>query len=66
MATMQQVIDGLKVLRKYGNGHVAAEHDILMAGPDLKRDDVDADDRAELERAGWFWSEEFDCWARFV
>lgn len=66
MATMQDVIDGLKVLRKYGDGNVCAEHDVLMAGPDIKKGDVTADDRKALADAGWHWSEEFDCWARFT
>lgn len=37
MATMEQVQRGLEILRKYGEGHVCAEHDILLSGPSINK-----------------------------
>ena len=40
---------------------VAAEHDIIFAGPNPK--DVSEEDKQELTRYGWRVNEEFDCFS---
>lgn len=66
MAKRSEVMGGLKILEKYdtGDGHefLRAAHDQIWAGIDASA--VSAEDRAELERMGWFVSEE--AWSRFV
>lgn len=54
---MLKCADGLRVLAKYENGGVTAEHDQLFAGPEGERLDViTPEDVAELERLGWYVS----------
>jgi hypothetical protein len=65
--TIGKIIAGLTIIAKYtgkGDFPCAAEHDIFYAGPsDLAMSD---EDRAELERLGWFIDKESDSWAAFT
>jgi hypothetical protein len=66
MAKTTDIIAGLVILSKYGAGHeVAAEHDIILWGGD-KGPTPDSLDGKRLAEFGWFMSDEFRCWARFV
>lgn len=66
---MGDLITALTVLQKYldkPNNHTAThcEHDILMV-MDVSEDAPNAEDAAVLEKLGFFWSGEYDCWASF-
>jgi len=65
MATAKQVIEGLQILDKYEDNYIAAEHDILYAGPsDASK--ITPEDQAKLDELGWHIDSETDSWARFV
>ena len=66
MSQIKEIIQGLQILSRYRlqNDWIAAEHDIIY-GPDLK-EDVTPEDAKQLENLGWFFDEEFDCWAVFT
>lgn len=67
MATIQQVIDGLKVLSRYGTDqHVYGEHDVIYGGENVEKDTLNESERAAMEAAGWHWDEETESWARFT
>jgi hypothetical protein len=63
VASISQVIEGLKIIHKYGNDLICAEHDIIYAGGDVI---VDEEDSKKLESLGWHWDQKTDSWARFV
>jgi hypothetical protein len=65
MATFNQLLDGLCILKKYVkvNGSLSADHDILYVGSDEK---VSEYDEKRLDELGWHYDEKFDSWARFV
>ena len=62
---MQDIIDGLLILRKYGDNDFAAEHDKIWAGPSNASEVVSPDDVLELEGMGWIIDEEHDCFCTF-
>ncbi len=62
MTTIEQVIAGLEILKKYGNAF-AADHDIIY-GPCAPN--ISAEDAATLEELGWHVSSEFDCYVKYV
>jgi hypothetical protein len=69
MATIRQVIDGLEILAKYGNGaaqHVMGEHDVIYGAEDVVRDTLTAEDAAAMKAAGWHWDDECESWSRFT
>lgn len=63
MTTLQQLIEGLAILGKYAP-EIAAEHDIIYAGPDAN--EVTPGDKIQLESLGWHIDNNSDSWARFV
>jgi hypothetical protein len=66
MAKISDVIEGLQILLKYCNPNsqdIAAEHDVIMAGPDDCAE-ISEEDRVKLEALGWHEGE--FGWARFV
>ena len=65
MATMDQIADGLRILRQYGDDDVSAEHDVIYASQ-APPESMGTVDRADLARLGWFWDENFGCWSRFT
>lgn len=70
MATVTEVLEGLKVLEKYSKKHrvpafVYGSHDLVSVDRIAKREVTDAD-VAELERHGWHWDDEVEAWARFT
>lgn len=67
MATIQQVIDGLKILARYGNDQSAmGDHDVIYAAENVRKDTLTADERAAMEAAGWHRDDECEAWARFT
>lgn len=64
MAIIRNVAEGLMILAKYDpeSHDIAAEHDIIYAGPDPKR--VTPEDAARLKELGWHIEEE--SWSRYV
>lgn len=66
MALLSEVIDGLKIFHKYGDGHeVCAEHDVLYAGMKAQEQLTD-DERGRLEELGWHYADDVGSWACFV
>lgn len=63
MDRASKVITGLVIMNKYDGVEISAEHDIIYAGPD---EDMSKEDVKELEQLGWFFDEEYECWAHFV
>lgn len=63
---MEDLIRGLQILQRYNpKASVAAAHEILYAGPGESTEISDVDAK-ELKELGWFFEEEFNCWARFL
>lgn len=57
-------IESFQIFAKYGDWQeVAAEHDIVYAGPNPA--EMKSDDIARLTELGWLESE-YGCWERFV
>ncbi len=52
---------GLQIFAKHGDHDVSAGCDELYAGAQ-----VDDEEDILLERLGWRWQEEEDCWAIFT
>lgn len=65
MATADKIVDGLRILIAGSSRvDVSAEHDVIYAGGPTTT--VNTEDRLELERLGWYWDEQFGCWAHFT
>lgn len=68
MATINQVVGGLKIFTKYTGDMVdiCAQHDVIYAGRDAASS-LTPEDIAELENLEWFLGDEGDgAWAIFV
>jgi len=65
MDKYKQIMGGLLVLSKYDQSgfHIAAEHDILYAGPTF--DELPPEVEQQMLVFGWHKSDA-DCWAIFV
>jgi len=61
---IEKLAEGLRILAKYDSS-VAAEHDIVYAGPYIASVVSEAD-RVQLEAMGWHICSETGSWARFV
>lgn len=70
MATLQDVILGLKILQKYCEEEhlICAEHDVIYAGPDLSELEgkMSEEDEKKLLAAHWHKSKQGGSWAKFV
>lgn len=62
---MDNLIKGLQILNKYAGCEIAAEHDIIYVGLS-DAVGVSKKDAKELEELGFFISDEYDSWAKFV
>lgn len=60
-----KIAAGLAILSQYEGHCVAAEHDIIYAGPD-DNEAIDEEDKVELESLGWFIDDETDSWCHFT
>jgi len=65
MATVDEIIEGLQIMKKYGTVETAAEHDVFYAGPPSGTK-MSAEDEKRLEALSWSWEEEFESWAIFT
>jgi hypothetical protein len=67
MATINNVLNGLKVFAKYGGEEhlVCAEHDILYAGPPNSSKLTSEDEKA-LTDAGWHFDKSVKTWGIFT
>lgn len=61
----QKIIEGLQILSKYEDSEIAAEHDIIYAGPH-DGSKVSSEDFTRLEELGWHIDSDTFVWARFV
>lgn len=70
MSKMEKVAAGLALLAQYQSQDesqgIAAEHDVIYAGPDEAEEVVSQDHQQQLDELGWFVSEEFGCYQIFV
>lgn len=65
MIRSEQIIKGLQILAKYPDNDIAAEHDIIYAGP-VRSETISTKDAKELEELGWHIDSETDSWSKFV
>jgi len=63
---MEDLIKALQIFLKYRNEKYPThcEHDVLMIGRILEGD-VSDEDKVELDKFGFFWNEEYDCWTSY-
>ncbi len=72
MASHDEVIEGLQILKKYVKKErdvgLSAEHDVIYAGPmlDELEGKLTPEDKKRLEELGWHEDSEGECWARFT
>lgn len=68
---MKDLIEALTIFMKYGKADAYApthcEHDVLMiAGLGIESaEDVSAEDRVSLDKLGFHWSDEYDCFVSY-
>jgi hypothetical protein len=64
---MNDLIAALQILGKYQEDTewpTHCEHDILMVTV-VEKDDVPEDEQKELDKLGFFWNEEHECWTSY-
>jgi hypothetical protein len=67
MGKMTNIKLGLDILCRHStdeDDHIAAEHDTIYFSGD--RNTMTEWEIEELERLGFFWDDEYDCWMCFV
>ncbi len=62
---MNDLIEALQIFAKYSNEEwpTHCEHDILMISD--VQNDISQEDKDKLEKLGFHWSDEFDCWVSY-
>lgn len=65
---MKDLIEALTIFASYQNedpySPTHCEHDVLMV-VGVPQEAVAPDDVLRLDKLGFFWSTEYDCWASF-
>jgi len=63
---MEQLIEALQIFLKYKNSKYPThcEHDVMYI-MEVEKDDVSEKDIKRLDKLGFFWSEEEDCFMSF-
>ena len=63
---MKNLIKALIIFLKYNdcNSPTHCEHDVLMI-MGVTQDEVSQEDKDELDTLGFFWNDEYDCWASY-
>lgn len=63
---MSELIKALQIFLKYKNEEwpTHCEHDVLCI-MGVTKDEVSAEDAEVLKAVGFFWNEEYECWASF-
>jgi hypothetical protein len=65
MSAYDKITRAFAVFAKYDHTPgVAAEHDLIYAGPDP--DEMSPDDVATVEALGWHREGEYECWGLFT
>jgi hypothetical protein len=67
MASFKEVAKAFEILQKYSKKALQVEgaHDVLFA-LGAPKEGVSAEDTAKLEKLGWAWDGEYDCWRMFT
>lgn len=64
---IKNVIIGLTILLKYeSSGWIDCDHDVLRAGPSVKREDLSVEELKIMEEAEWTYDEESKSWVFHV
>ena len=60
---MEDLIKALQIFLKYKNSKwpTHCEHDIMMIA-DIDEEEVSEEDVERLNKLGFWWSDEYDCW----
>lgn len=63
---MDKLIEALQIFLKYGNdgSPTHCEHDVLMV-VGYSEDEISAEDKERLDELGFFWDNEYSCFASF-
>lgn len=63
---MEDLINALLIFKKYRNSKFPTncEHDVLMI-MEIEKDELSEEDKKEVARLGFFWSESEGCWSSF-
>lgn len=63
---MKNLIEALQIFGKYTTTEWPTNccHDVLCI-MQVEKDQPTEDERARLHELGFFWSDEYDCWASF-
>lgn len=64
---LTDLIEALTIFKKYGDDYAPThcEHDVFSVCAGIAEDVVSPEDKARLEKLGFFWSTEYDNWASF-
>lgn len=67
MAKAQDIIDGMAILLRHtaSDAHIGGAQPDIILGPPATLDAPNENELSLLQTYGWFWSEEFECWAHF-
>lgn len=63
---MEDLIKALQIFLKYGNESYPThcEHDVMLICG-YTEDQISDEDKKELDELGFFWTDEYDCWASY-
>lgn len=63
---MKKLIEALTIFLKYGdhNYPTHCEHDILLI-MEYDKDTISREDQNRLDELGFFWDDEYGCWASY-
>ncbi len=63
---MSKLIEALQIFLKYKDARrpTHCEHNVLYI-MDVTQEEVSVEDVVKLDALGFFWNEEYDCWASF-
>lgn len=63
---MKDLIEALQIFLKYRDERwpTHCEHDIMMIMK-IEEDEISSEDAKRLVDLGFYWNEEYDCWASY-
>ena len=67
--THEDMIKGFKIMSNYSQdkgGYLESDHEIIWTACDENPDDMNPDDVKELERLGFHWDDDCECWACYT
>ena len=65
MTSLEEIIQALEIFKRYGAKTIESEHNIILVDK-IAQEQVSKEDAATLDTFGFFFSEEYNCWARFT